>query len=535
MVPHAVSAATPIPSRLTATGLAGPIGSHVQLSWIPPPRMPGYKVYRDGQFLAPSSRPSWTDYNVAAGETHAYTVTSLSAAGESRPSPQAKATVPAGGGQVVYADALQNGWQSWSWAAADLGSAGPVRAGCAIRVSAGPWQALYLHHAPFSTSAYAAVTFWIHGGSQGGQRLCVKALRSGVPQAAVPLGPLPAGQWQSVTVSLHDLGVAGVPDVDGLWVQDTSGTTQPAFSLDEIALTSAPAAPPAPAAPAGLTATPQWAASCPKCGGMAMPHIVLAWNAVTGASSYTVYRDGAKAQDGLASPAWTDMGVVSGQTYAYTVTATGPGGESARSLPASAAAPEPPAGQAALTAPTNLCVAGVWAGAPTDRLAWSPVPGAASYNVYQYDAPIAKGLTAPAFSVPPAEFFSGLTYAVTAVDAMGMESLPSAVATAQGAGAPGQTPGWTPDPPAVPTALVAAPEWNAGAPRIHLTWHGQDTAFTYSVYRDGRPVASGLWGLNFYDADLRPGETHTYTVSGVNVPWIAPSRARRAPPPAPRP
>ncbi len=506
-----------VPSRLAATGQAQPIGSQIQLSWVPLPRTYKYKVYRDGQFLALSGRAFWTDYAVAAGETHAYTVTGLGDAGESRPSAPATATVPAGGGQVVYADALTNGWQSWGWAGLDFNSTAPVRAGGAIRVAAGPWQALYLHHAPFQTSAYAAVTFWIHGGSQGGQRLWVKALRSGVPQTTVSLGPLPAGQWQSVTVPLRDLGVAGAPDMDGLWLQDASGTRLPAFSVDEIALT---AAPPAPAAPSGLSATPQWAASCPKCGGMAMAHIVLVWNAVPGASAYTVYRDGAKTQDGLTAPAWTDMGVVSGKTYAYTVTATGPGGASVRSAPASATAPQPPAGQA-LIPPTNLSVAGIWAGAPTDQLAWSPVPGAAGYNVYQYSTLIAKGLTANSYTVPTSVFYDGMTYTITTVDGMGMESLPSAIATAQGGKDPAQTPGWLPALPPTPTTVVATPQWNAGAPRVHLTWQGNGYDYSYAVYRDGKKVADGLWGLNYYDQSVKPGETHTYAVSGVNLPWTA--------------
>ena len=526
--PPVVPAPPAIPSRLMATGRVQPVGSQIQLSWLPVPHAQAYKVYRDGQFLAPSPTAAWADYAVAAGETHTYSVTSLSASGESRQSASAKATVPSGGGTVVYADGLVNGWQSWSWAAADLGSTSPARSGSAIRVTAGPWQALYLHHAAFNASPYAAVTFWINGGSQGGQRLTVKALRSGVPQTAVPIGPLPAGQWQSVTIPLRDLGVAGAPDVDGLWVQDASGTAQPAFSVDEMALLAASPTPPPPAppvAPAGLSATPRWAASCPKCGGIAMAHIVLAWSAVPGASSYAVYRDGAKVQDGIApqagsAPAWTDMDIVSGHTYAYTVTATGPGGEGARSTSASAVAPNPPPG-AVQTAPVNLSVVGLWQGLPTDSLTWSSVPGAAGYNLYQYGNLIAKGVTATSYTVPTSVFYGCLTYTVTAVDATGAESLPSAIAAAQGEADPAQTPSWMPGAPPVPTALAATPEWNAGVPRIHLTWNGGYDDYTYRVYRDGQKVADGLWGLNYYDQSVRPGETHTYTVSGMNLPWTA--------------
>ena len=517
--PPLVSAAPNAPSRLAATGRAFPIGSQIQLSWLPVPLSRSYRVYRDGKLLAPSLRASLVDYGVAAGETHSYVVTAVGGRGESRPCAPATATVPPGGGSVIYADALENGWSSWSWAAADLGSTATIRAGSAIRVTAGPWQALYLHHAPFSAAPYAAVTFWIHGGASGGQKLCVKALRSGVPQAAVALGPLPAGKWQSVSVPLRDLGVANAPDLDGLWVQNASGTAQLSWTLDEIALSAAPPAPVAPAAPGGLSATPQWAASCPKCGGMAMAHIVADWNAVPGASSYTVYRDGVKVQDGLLAPGWTDMSVSSGHTYAYAVTATGPGGESLLSSPASAVAPDPPSG-AVQTAPVNLSVQGLWQGLPTDALTWSPVPGAAGYNVYEYSSLIARGVTATSYTVPTSLFYGngGMTYTVTAVDAAGTESLPAAIVTAQGARDPDQ-PGWQLAAPPVPTAVVATPEWNAGSPRIHLTWQGFDCCDTYSVYRDGKKVASGLWGLNYYDQSVRPGESHTYAVSGVNLPW----------------
>ena len=521
-VPAAPAPALPaIPSRLMAAGRVQPIGSQVQLSWLPASRAQSYKVYRDGQLLASTPGTSWTDYAVSAGETHAYTVTGLNTGGESRPSSAASATVPAGGGSVIYADSLVNGWQSWSWAGTDLSSTSPAHAGSAIRVTAGPWQALYLHHTPFSASPYSAVTFWINGGSAGGQRLMVRALRSGTPQTAVPLAPLAAGQWQSVTIPLSSLGVAAAPDMDGLWVQDSSGTAQPAFSVDEIALKAAPAAPavpPAPAAPAGLSATPQWATACPKCGGMAMAHIVLAWNAVPGASSYTVYRGGVKAQDGLTSPGWVDMTVTSGQTYSYTVSATGPGGEGQRSAPATATAPNPPG--AIMTAPVNLRVQGLWQGISTDSLTWSPAPGAVSYNVYQYTTQIAQGLTTTSYAVPTSVYYSGMTYSVTAVDAMGMESLPSAIVTAQGSDNPASAPGWMPPAPPPPTALAATPEWNAGAPRVHLTWQGNSMDYTYTVYRDGQKVADNLWGLNYFDQSVQAGETHSYAVSSVNVPWV---------------
>jgi hypothetical protein len=427
--------------------------------------------------------------------------------------------LPPASGQTIYAGSLQNNWQNWSWAATTANNSSPALSSGSIKVQAQAWQAVYLEHSALRTTPLLCVSFWINGGPTGGQMLVVKALRNGVPQIAVPLGPLKANRWQQVQLALPRLGAAAVSDFDGFWIQNNTPNTLAPFYVDRIALTviGALPLPPAPAAPGGLTATPEWTKSCPVCGGMAMAHIVLNWNVSAGAASYTVYRDGVK-QASVATPGWTDMGVTSGQTYSYAVSATGIGGEGAQSASVSATAPSPPSA-AVLTAPVNLSVQGVWSGAPTDTLTWSAVPGAASYNVYQYGTQIASGLSSTSLAIPVSAWGNGLTYTVTAVDSMGMESLPSALAGAQGAQDPSQAPVWYPDAPVVPTSLSATPEWNGGKPRIHLFWHGSGTDYTYTLYRDGQPVLSGLWGLNAYDLNVQPGETHSYSVTASNVVW----------------
>lgn len=144
-------------------------------------------------------------------------------------------------GQAIYGDGLLNGWQDWSWAAVDLANGSPVHAGIrSARVSADAWEAIYLQHAAFDSSGYTDLVFWIHGGPAGGQRLLVQALLGGEPQASVDLAPLSADTWQQVTISLAALGVAGQPNFDGFWIQDRSGTTQPAFYVDDVSLAAAP-------------------------------------------------------------------------------------------------------------------------------------------------------------------------------------------------------------------------------------------------------------------------------------------------------
>lgn len=514
-------AVSPPAPRLSARAAGSPVGAQVRLAWPPALLATSYTISRDGVPVLRSAGLTATDFDVLSGETHTYQITATGPRGAGPPSAPISVRVPAGLPDVIYADSLRNGWQAWGWADLDLNCAAPARVGHVIRVTPGPWQALYLHHANVNTRRWAALTFWIYGGTVGGQRLSVRALRAGAPQSRVLLTPLVAGQWRQVTIPLAALGVAQVSDFDGLWIGDAAGTGQPAFSLDEMALTPAPAPP---AAPAGLTATPGWK-SGPDCPDMTMPQIALAWSAVPGASSYNVYRNAAKFQSGVTGTAWTDGDVACGQSYTYTVSAVNDGGEGAKCPPVTVAAPTPPISTAILTAPANLSVTGLWRGAASDVLAWTPVPGAVSYTVYQYDAVLARGLTQPSYTLAPGDFMPDLTYTVTATDARGTETLPSAPATAQGAWDPTRAPSWMPAAPDVPDSLSARAEWNAGRPRVFLSWRGHSSDYTYTVYRDGHKLADGVWGLNYFDSDVRPGERHSYRVSGVNVPWLLASES----------
>ena len=144
--------------------------------------------------------------------------------------------------QSVYTDALVNGWQDWSWATVNFSNTQPVQSGAdSISVSAGPYQALYLHHDAFDSSLYSNLVFWIDGGSTGGQLLQVQATLNATAQTVVTLPPLAANSWQQVTIPLSSLGVESQPNLDGFWIQDRSGTTQPRFYVDTISITAQPA------------------------------------------------------------------------------------------------------------------------------------------------------------------------------------------------------------------------------------------------------------------------------------------------------
>lgn len=139
--------------------------------------------------------------------------------------------------QSVYGDTLQNGWQNWSWATVNLANSSPVHSGSSsISVSSTNWQALYLHHAAQSGAVFTNLTFWINGGSVGGQIVQVQAARSGVTQPPVVLAALPANVWRQETVSLTALGVATAADLDGFWLQVQNAGLAPTFYVDDMTL-----------------------------------------------------------------------------------------------------------------------------------------------------------------------------------------------------------------------------------------------------------------------------------------------------------
>jgi hypothetical protein len=144
----------------------------------------------------------------------------------------------------VFTDSLLNGWENWSWAQTTA-SSNPVRSGSSsFAVTADAWEAAYFHNNSVDRSLYTNLTFWIHGGTTGGQRLLVQGISGGTAKNYVQIPDLAPNTWQQVTVSLSQLGVANDPAFDGFWIQDRSGKTQATFYLDDISLVAGATPPP---------------------------------------------------------------------------------------------------------------------------------------------------------------------------------------------------------------------------------------------------------------------------------------------------
>jgi hypothetical protein len=154
---------------------------------------------------------------------------------------------------VIYDDNLGAGWQNWSWSTTvDFAATSPVYGGArslAVTYTAG-WAGLYLAAGQVvDSSPYDTLQFWIHGGSQGGQKLRV-VLADGsynlLADQAVAV-PVSAGAWTQVKIPLATLGSPA--QIGGIVWQDTSGGAQPKFYLDSISLINAGLVPPPPPPP----------------------------------------------------------------------------------------------------------------------------------------------------------------------------------------------------------------------------------------------------------------------------------------------
>ncbi len=149
--------------------------------------------------------------------------------------------------QTIYSDSLQNGWMDWGWATINYNNTSPVHSGSksvAVTIANNSWQALYLAHGAFNSSSYSSLSFWINGGTSGGQRLQVIGHAGNATQLSTNLPALATNAWQHYSIPLAALGLANRTDVDGLWIQDSIGAAQPTFYLDDIVLVTNTTPPP---------------------------------------------------------------------------------------------------------------------------------------------------------------------------------------------------------------------------------------------------------------------------------------------------
>jgi hypothetical protein len=145
---------------------------------------------------------------------------------------------------AIYSDSLVNGWLDYSYnTTRNFANPSPVHTGNnsinATITSA--WGAIQLFHSPMTNSAYAFVSFWLNGGSAGGQQLQMYGNLGPGPTVQSPrfyLAAPTANTWRQYFVPLAALGVNDVTNFSGFAIQDSVGSTEPTFYLDDIQLVS---------------------------------------------------------------------------------------------------------------------------------------------------------------------------------------------------------------------------------------------------------------------------------------------------------
>jgi hypothetical protein len=143
-------------------------------------------------------------------------------------------------GNLVF----NNGWHEYGWGPRFVTN-NPVHSGTLSYCLApdGGWQAISLIQDDLDTSLYTNLTFWINGGSSGGQSVVVKGMLGGIDQPSVGIGingKLPTNSWLQVSLPLAALGCANKTNFDGIRLQSASPSAQPAFFIDDVVLRAAP-------------------------------------------------------------------------------------------------------------------------------------------------------------------------------------------------------------------------------------------------------------------------------------------------------
>src|SRR5437868_2834167 len=126
--------------------------------------------------------------------------------------------------QIIYDDALENGWQDWGFAIHNYSTPSPVHSGSySVAVDMeNAFELLRINNTPFDSSPYSALSLWINGDTQGGQQLWLRGVAAGgsfFPPVLLA-SPL-ANNWTHITVSLSALGVANRPDFEGIVFQNS--------------------------------------------------------------------------------------------------------------------------------------------------------------------------------------------------------------------------------------------------------------------------------------------------------------------------
>lgn len=150
---------------------------------------------------------------------------------------------PSSGGDdyVIYGDGLAYGWYDWGWMSYNMGGTEQVHSGStSITINPSPYGGLAMPTwATPDMSPYHTLTFWIHGGTTGGQYIGVGPIWSNGSWGNGTAVTAEANTWKKVEIPLNSIGVEGNPNFNGLYIQHWRGEDEPTLYIDDIHLTPA--------------------------------------------------------------------------------------------------------------------------------------------------------------------------------------------------------------------------------------------------------------------------------------------------------
>ena len=234
----------------------------------------------------------------------------------------------------------------------------------------------------------------------------------------------------------------------------------------------------------------------------------LTWNAVSGATSYRVFRSesrgtGYSLLGTTTATSYTNTGAAVGKTYYYRVKAVNSVGTSGYSNIVS--------GKAKTAAPAAPSVTAGNSSTGKPKLTWNAVSGATSYRVFRSESrgtgySLLGTTTATSYTNTGAAVGKTYYYRVKAVNSVGTSGYSNIVSGKAKAAAP-----------AAPS--VTAGNSSTGKPR--LTWKAVSGAVSYRIYRsESRGTGYSLLGTtsstSYVNTGAAAGKTYYYRIKAVN-------------------
>ena len=234
----------------------------------------------------------------------------------------------------------------------------------------------------------------------------------------------------------------------------------------------------------------------------------LTWNAVSGATSYRVFRSESRGSGysllgTTTATSYTNTGAAVGKTYYYRVKAVNSVGTSGYSNIVS--------GKAKTAAPAAPSVTAGNSSTGKPKLTWNAVSGATSYRVFRSESrgsgySLLGTTTATSYTNTGAAVGKTYYYRVKAVNSVGTSGYSNIVSGKAKAAAP-----------AAPS--VTAGNSSTGKPR--LTWKAVSGAVSYRIYRsESRGTGYSLLGTtsstSYVNTGAAAGKTYYYRVKAVN-------------------